>query len=99
MRDANDPRRQNRYWLGADLVVEIISPDDPERDTRDKRADYAEVAIPEYWIVNPEDETISVLWLEGDAYREHSVFQRGEMATSVLLDSFSMPVDEVLDAR
>src|SRR5438876_11676308 len=30
--DANDPRRQNRYWLGADLVVEIVSPDDPERD-------------------------------------------------------------------
>jgi hypothetical protein len=21
------PRRQNRFWLGADLVVEIVSPD------------------------------------------------------------------------
>src|SRR5213594_2700191 len=27
--DANDPRRQNAYWLGADLVAEIVSPDDP----------------------------------------------------------------------
>jgi hypothetical protein len=35
VRDANDPRRQNQYWLGADLVVEIVSPDDPERDTVD----------------------------------------------------------------
>jgi hypothetical protein len=42
VRNANDPRRQNRYWLGADMVVEIISPDNPERDTREKRADYAE---------------------------------------------------------
>ena len=37
--DANDPRRQNRYWLGADLVVEVVSPDAPERDTVTKRAD------------------------------------------------------------
>ena len=57
VRDANDPRRQNRYWLGADLVVEIVSPDDPDRDTKIKRADYAEAGIPEYWIVDPEAES------------------------------------------
>ena len=27
VRDATDPRRQNRFWEGADLVVEIVSPD------------------------------------------------------------------------
>ena len=52
LRDANDPRRQNRFWLGADLVVEAVSEDDPERDTVDKVADYAEAKIPEYWIIN-----------------------------------------------
>src|SRR4051794_23003180 len=46
VRDANDPRRQNRYWYGADLVVEIVGPDNPERDTQEKRADYAEAGIP-----------------------------------------------------
>jgi Uma2 family endonuclease len=40
LRDAADPRRQARFWLGADLVVEIVSPDDPERDlVRKRRAD------------------------------------------------------------
>jgi Uma2 family endonuclease len=99
VRDANDPRRQNRYWLGADLVVEIVSPDDPDRDTKIKRADYAEAGVPEYWIVNPEDETISVLLLKGDAYTEHGIFHRSEMATSALLNSFTVSVDAVLDAR
>jgi Uma2 family endonuclease len=99
VRDANDPRRQNRYWVGADLVVEIASPDDPERDIRVKRADYAEAGIPEYWIVLPEDETIIVLWLDGDSYTEHGIFHRGETATSVLLNGFAVPVDAVLDAR
>src|SRR5690242_7680788 len=26
VQDARDPRRQDQYWLGADLVVEIVSP-------------------------------------------------------------------------
>jgi Uma2 family endonuclease len=96
--DASDPRNQNAFWLGADLVIEIVSPDDPERDTKVKRADYAEAGIPEYWIVNPADETISVLTLEGDAYAEHGVFRRGESAASRLLNGFSVSVDEVFDA-
>ena len=33
----NDPRRSNRYWTGADLVVEVVSPDDPKRDLVRKR--------------------------------------------------------------
>ena len=99
VRDANDPRCQNRFWLGADLVVEIVSPDNPERDTREKRADYAEAGIPEYWIVNPEDETITVLRLQGEQYAEHGVFRRGDTATSALLAGFSLSVNDVFDAR
>src|SRR4029078_10019427 len=93
MLDANHPRNQNAYWLGADLVVEIVSPDDPERDTKVKRVDYAAAGIPEYWIVNPEDETITVLTLGDDSYREHGVFGRGSAATSVLLQGFVVDVD------
>ncbi len=98
VRDANDPRRQNRHWCGADLVVEIISSDNPERDTKEKRVDYAEAGIPEYWIVDPEQEMITVLRLEADAYAEHGVFHRGDIATSALLSGFVVPVDAVLDA-
>jgi Uma2 family endonuclease len=97
--DANDPRRQNAYWLGADLVIEIVSPDDPERDTHVKRIDYAEAGIPEYWIVNPEDESITVLRLERDRYVEAGVYHRGESATSVLLPDFAAQVSSVFDAR
>jgi Uma2 family endonuclease len=99
VRDANDPRRQNRYWLGADLVVEIVSPDKPARDTKDKPPEYAAAGVPEYWIVNPLNQTITVLVLAGDTYVEHGIFQRGEQATSKLLEGFSVSVDEVLDAN
>jgi Uma2 family endonuclease len=97
--DVNDPRNQNAFWLGADLVVEIVSPDDVERDTVIKRADYAAADIPEYWIVNPAEETITVLTLADGAYSAHGVFRRGETATSALLTGFTVSVDAVCDAE
>ena len=99
LRDANDPRRQNRYWLGADLVVEIVSPDNPERDIKDKRIDYAEASVTEYWIVNPDTATITVLALHQDVYTEHGIYQRGGVAESALLEGFTVSVDAVLDAQ
>ena len=72
LRDSGDPRRQNAFWLGADLVMEIVSPDRPERDLEEKPINYAEAGILEYWIVNPLDETITVLWLVG-ARMPHTV--------------------------
>jgi Uma2 family endonuclease len=95
LQDANDPRQQQRYWLGVDLAVEVVSADDPERDTSVKRVDYAEAGIPEYWIVNPLDQTISVLVLAEANYVEHGRFVGGTQATSQLLEGFSLSVDEV----
>jgi Uma2 family endonuclease len=96
---ATDARRNNRYWTGADLVVEVVSPDDPKRDLVRKRREYARAGIPEYWIVNPVTEQIVVLHLNGVGYAEHGVFTRGTQATSVLLESFTVSVADVLDAQ
>lgn len=96
--DRADPRCQDRYWLGADLVAEVVSPDDPDRDIIEKRADYAEAGIPEYWIVDPRYKTITVLVLEGNAYVEQRVYARGESAASRLLDGFTADVAAVFDA-
>src|ERR1051325_7944610 len=37
--NAKDRRRRNRYWLGADLTLEVVSEEKPERDLVDKRHD------------------------------------------------------------
>ena len=95
--DADDPRCRNDYWLGADLVVEVVSPDDPDRDLIDKRKDYAEAGIPEYWIANPVAGTLTVLVLSGSEYREHGVFRPGEQADSPSLPGFSVDVREMFD--
>jgi Uma2 family endonuclease len=99
VRSAHDPRRQNRFWLGADLVAEVVSPDKPERDLVEKRSDYAEAQVPEYWIVNPQSETITVLCLQGSAYTEHGVFGRGAVVPSRVLEGFRISVEALFDAE
>ena len=96
--DAEDARCRNDYWLGADLVVEVVSPDNPTRDLIDKRKDYTEAGIPEYWIANPVTGTLTMLVLSGDEFREHGVFQPGEQAGSLILPGFSVDVRELFDA-
>src|ERR1043166_37907 len=99
LKDEKDSRNQNRFWTGADLTLEVVSPDKPARDLVEKRSEYAEGKGPEYWSVSPEDETITVLRLDGVAYVEHGIFKRGETATSVILPGFSVNVDAVFDAK
>jgi Uma2 family endonuclease len=91
----NDERRTDQYWLGADLVMEVVSPDDRRRDLVTKRNEYAMAGIPEYWIVDPTDRQITVLALEGNSYTVHGAFAEGEQATSLLLEGFSVDVTTV----
>ncbi|MEM8536190.1 MAG: Uma2 family endonuclease [Chloroflexota bacterium] len=97
--DAHDSRRQNQFWLGADLVVEVVSPDDPNRDTVQKRAEYAEAGILEYWIVDPRTETITVLCLLGETYDELGMFPTGTTAISAVLEGFAISVADVFAPR
>jgi Uma2 family endonuclease len=90
-------RRGNKYWRGADLVMEVVSEDDPDRDLVSKRAEYARAGITEYWILDPRDRTVTVLTLDPATadYVVGGCYVRGESARSVLLDGFSVSVTEV----
>jgi Uma2 family endonuclease len=89
------------YWIGADLVMEVVSGSDNDRrrDLAEKREEYAQARIPEYWIVDPELGQITVLVLDGATYAVHGVFTRGEQATSKLLPGFAVDVTAALAAK
>ena len=93
----SDPRHQPQ---GADLVMEVVSEDDEDRqrDLETKRQEYARAGVAEYWIIDPKEQKILVLTLDGPAYRLHGEFGRGATASSVLLPAFTVAVDAVLDA-
>lgn len=98
LRNKGDVRSGDRFWTGADVVLEVVSPDNPERDRVQKRQDYAEAGIPEYWIVDPAAETIHVLRLEAGGYVEHSVCGRAGRAASFEFAGFVVDAAKVFDA-
>jgi Uma2 family endonuclease len=97
MRAANRHRIHD-YWDGADLLMEVVSPTRPEHDRQTKRSEYAQAGIPEYWIVDLLANRITVLVLDGSAYRVHGDYGPGETASSATLLGFEVSFDGILAA-
>ena len=55
-------------WLGPELLVGLISSDNPDCELPGKRTDYAEARAPEYCIADLHDETITGSTMSSMAY-------------------------------
>lgn len=73
-----------------DLVVEVFSPSTRQLDQARKAATYAAFGVREYWMVDPELESIVVQELVDRAYR--LVPQEAGFARSVVLDGLVVDV-------
>ena len=78
-----------------DLAVEVLSPSTRAIDLGEKRDEYAQAGISEYWIVEPDAQNISAYTLEGDRYRLAARWRPTEQLHSNLLPDFSLAVDDV----
>jgi Uma2 family endonuclease len=98
MLKGHSDRIGEEFWTGADLVMEVVSGDDKDcrRDLVTKRREYARAGIPEYWIVDPQEERIKVLRLAAKRYVVHGEFPRGTVASSRLLPGFTADVSGAL---
>jgi Uma2 family endonuclease len=75
-------------------VVEVISRSRVLHDRALKRMIYEQFGIPEYWLVEPNQQTVELFALEGREYRSLGVFQ-GEQT----LPSRMVPHMDVLVAQ
>ena len=82
-----------------DLALEIISPSNEPHDTETKVREYAQAGIPEYWIIHPENRSVTVYSLEGKAYRLVSQSAPGQRARSLILAGFEVSVNELFHAE
>ena len=95
---AHDDRRGEQYWQPPDLVVEVISPDDPRRDRVVKRREYAQAGIPEYWLIDPAAATVEVYLLPGQGYKLDRTLQAGDELTSDQLPGWTLAVADLFKA-
>ena len=72
--------------LGApDLVVEILSPSTAGRDRTLKRALYAKHGVKEYWLVDPDARTVTVLRLGAGDFEVAAIYGEGQTMASPTL--------------
>ena len=80
-----------------ELVIEVVSPGALQRD-RDyiaKRNQYEDIGIPEYWIVNPQEQTTLVLeWIDG-GYGEGIIFRGCDRLSSSNFGDLPLTVEQL----
>ena len=98
IKSANRARIKKQYCEKADLVIEVLSEKNRAHDIATKRLEYAKAGIPEYWVVDPERDTITVLILKGRQrkYTLHGAFRKGTQAASKTLPGFLIDVSIAL---
>jgi Uma2 family endonuclease len=88
--EVNDPR--------PGLVAEVVSASSKTRDYVDKRRDYLDYGVAEYWIVDPLQRQVTILHLQGegtDASWDEHVFRDDETLQSRALPGLSTTVADL----
>jgi len=92
---AHTDRIGEQAYGAPDLVVEVISPNTRRVDRDEKFLEYARADISEYWLVDPDAQTVEVFVFQDGAYTLLVKAGAGENARSQLLDGLEVAVDEV----
>lgn len=96
---ANESIIQDWIRGAPDLLIEIVSPSNPERDRIVKRDLYARNGVGEYWIVDTEARAIEVLRLSGGTYAPAGYFVTGTALTTKTLPGLELPVEQVFRSQ
>ena len=93
-----DSSKLDKYGCkGApDMVVEILSPSTQRHDRLVKLGLYQRAGVREYWIVNPEDQTVQVMLLDdGGVLQLQEVYDRKGVAKVNVLDGCFIELSKV----
>ena len=80
-----------------DLVMEVVSPATSYRDVFDKKRLYEKHGVREYWIVDPDSETVEVHALTDETYTLHQRCVEEGTAASALLDDFAIDLTNLFE--
>jgi len=82
--------------LGApDLIVEILSPGNNQKELQIKYALYEESGVKEYWIVYPVEQSLIIHLLVNGKYKPSRPFTVGDVVGSSCVEGFQMNLSEL----
>lgn len=82
--------------LGApDLVIEILSPGNSDKEMKYKFDLYEEAEVKEYWIVQPEDKWVNIYVLENGRFTTHRPFIASDTIKSQIFKGLEFPAEKI----
>lgn len=83
-----------RGCAGApDIIVEILSPGNNQKELRNKYEVYEESGVLEYWIISPQDKTFLKYILTGGQYQPSKLMTIGDVITTPILPGFELDLE------
>ncbi|MBF0409859.1 MAG: Uma2 family endonuclease [Candidatus Riflebacteria bacterium] len=81
-----------------DLAIEILSPSTASKDSIRKLALYESHGVKEYWIINPETETLTVFWLsEKGKYSPGKKYSKNESISPHIFPELKIQISEIFE--
>jgi len=93
----DEAKIDNRGCCGApDLIIEILSPGNTEKEVRMKFELYEEAGVKEYWIVYPAEENIAVFILnEKGEFDGAKIYATGDCIKSPVINGLNIEVKDI----
>jgi Uma2 family endonuclease len=88
---------QSRIVIPPTLIIESISPDDPDHDRQTKRRWYAEFSVPNFWLLDSYEKTLECLVLDRGSYRLAASGAHKDDILIPLFQNLAIPLAEVWD--
>jgi Uma2 family endonuclease len=85
-----------RGCTGApDIVLEILSPGNNQKELRNKYEVYEESGVKEYWIISPQDESFLKYTLVDGHYQASRLMTIGDIITTPILPGFELSLETI----
>ena len=93
----DEKKLDDKGCIGApDLVIEILSPGNSKKEMRTKKQLYEENGIREYWIIDPERETVHQFVLEDNGlYSRPMIYVSEEVVYCAIFEELQVPLDDL----
>jgi Uma2 family endonuclease len=95
-----DPAKiDKKGCIGApDIIIEILSPSNSEKELKYKYEVYEEAGVKEYWVVFPDEKTLLIYTLTDGKFVPSRLMVKSDVVTSAILPGFMLDLSEIFPA-
>lgn len=86
-----------KFTLAPDVIAEVLSPATRRNDRHAKMRAYADFGVANYWILDPENQTLEAFELQNGVYQTTAFLEKDEKFAPANLPELSISLSQVFE--